>query len=49
MVLVKAKYKTLLREVCGGIGTDQVREFELQPLLESNGSDASGSKMFLIL
>lgn len=32
-MLVKAKYKTLLREVCGGTGTDQVREFERTPVV----------------
>lgn len=33
MVLVKAKYKTLLREVCGGVGTDQTCESKRAPVV----------------
>lgn len=33
MVLVKAKFATLLREVCGGVQTDQTREFKRTPVI----------------
>jgi len=32
MVLVKAKYKTLLRDFCDGVGTDQTCEFIHTPV-----------------
>jgi len=33
MVLVKAKYATLLREVYGGVGTDQMCDFKHTPVV----------------
>ncbi len=39
MVHLKAKYKTLLREVCGGgVGTDQMCEFNRAVLISCDAS-----------
>lgn len=37
MVFLKAKYKTLLRVVCGGAGTDQMSEFNRAVLSSLRG------------